>query len=197
MALEASGHKVSGTDLHRLVAQPLAEAVLIERARAGDRDAQDELVRRHLADVYALTLRILRDRDLAQDAAQDALVNALNGLSRFRGEASFRTWLLRVAANAARTVLRKRGRRKEVAIELAGDIASSEADVGTETATRAEADRIGKLVDRLPPKQRMAVTLRVQQGLSYDEIGRIMKCSEGAARVNYHLGIKRLKESLQ
>ena len=77
------------------------------------------------------------------------------------------------------------------------DVASREPDAGSDVATRAEADRVGRLVDKLPPKQRMAVTLRIQQGLSYDEIGRIMKCSEGAARVNYHLGIKRLRESLQ
>jgi RNA polymerase sigma-70 factor (ECF subfamily) len=180
-----------------VVALPTDEAVLIERARGGDPAAQEDLVRRYLADVYALTARMLGDRDLAQDAAQDALVNALNGLSRFRGEASFRTWVLRIAANAARSLMRKRGRRREVTLELAVDVASREPDAGSEVATRAEADRVGRLVDKLPPKQRMAVTLRIQQGLSYEEIGRIMKCSEGAARVNYHLGIKRLKESLQ
>jgi RNA polymerase sigma-70 factor (ECF subfamily) len=52
------------------------------------------------------------------------------------------------------------------------------------------------MVDRLPPKQRLAVTLRIHQGLSYAEAAQVMKCSEGAARVNYHLGIKRLRELL-
>jgi RNA polymerase sigma-70 factor (ECF subfamily) len=79
------------------------ESALIERARAGDHDAQEQLVRQHLGDVFDLAHRILGDRDLAQDAAQDAIVSALNGLGGFRGDASFRTWLLRITVNAAKS----------------------------------------------------------------------------------------------
>jgi RNA polymerase sigma-70 factor, ECF subfamily len=173
------------------------EIALLERARAGDPDAREQLVRRYLDDVYRLTARILGDRDLAQDATQDAFVNALGALHRFRGDASFRTWLLRIAANAARSVGRRQGRRREVGIALA----ENEPSLGPDPAHRAEQvteiERIELMLGRLPPRQRLAVALRAQQGLSYAEIAVAMECSEGAARVNYHLGLKRLREMLQ
>lgn len=170
------------------------ESALLERARAGDGDAVDLLVRAYLKDVYAITNRLLGDRELAQDAAQDAIVNALRGLHRFRGEASFRTWLLRIAVNAARSIARRKTRRREVSLEAASDAATEGPDAATLAFRHDEAARANACVEQLPEKQRMAVTLRVQQGLSYQEIGAVLDCSEGAARVNYHLGVKRLRE---
>lgn len=170
---------------------------LVARARAGDRAALEALVSRHLRDVYDVAVRILGDHDLAQDAVQDAMTNALGALGRFRGEASFRTWLLRIAANAARTLARRRGRRREVALEAAEAIPSGAADPGVLTVVRDEADRVARAIGRLPEKQRLAVTLRIYQGLSYREVAQVAGGSEGAARVNYHLGIKRLRELLQ
>jgi RNA polymerase sigma-70 factor (ECF subfamily) len=67
----------------------------------------DELVRRHHASVYRLAISILRDEDGAADVAQDAFLKAFRGLDRFRGDASFRTWLLTITGNEARGVLRK------------------------------------------------------------------------------------------
>jgi RNA polymerase sigma-70 factor (ECF subfamily) len=89
------------------------ELVLLERARGGEREAQETLVRRYLDDVYRLTYRLLGSRDRAQDATQDTFVNALQALPRFRGESSFRTWLLRIAANAARSQGRRWTRSRE------------------------------------------------------------------------------------
>jgi RNA polymerase sigma-70 factor, ECF subfamily len=173
------------------------DAELIERARAGEGDARDELVRRHLDDVYRVTNRILGDRDLAQDATQDAFMNALGALPRFRGDASFRTWLLRIAVNSARSVGRRQVRRREVSIVLADHVASGAQDPARRAENLTEAARVEDVLRTLPPKQRMAVTLRVQQGLSYAEVAAALDCTEGAARVNYHLGIKRLRGLLR
>lgn len=187
---------MSTPELRLVVTSVEDEGSLIARARAGDRGAQDLLVGRYLRDVYGAALRILGDPDLAQDAAQDAFVNALRGLERFRGDSSFRTWLLRIAFNSARSVARRRGRRREVALTVVENEAQPGPDVATGAVTRDESARAARLLARLPPKQRMAVTLRINQDLSYAEIGRILDCTEGAARVNYHLGIKRLRELL-
>lgn len=173
------------------------EAALLTRARAGDAGAIDALVRRHLRDVYAVALRVLNDRELAEDAAQDALVSALKGLGRFRGESSFRTWLVRIALNAAHTVARRRIRRHEVSLEVVAESAVEGDDVSTVAIRSREAARAVEMLDRLPAKQRMAVALRVQHGMSYQEIGAVLDCTEGAARVNYHLGIKRLRELMR
>lgn len=175
---------------------PEDEAALLARARDGDPAAQDALLRRYLPDVHALASRLLRDPDAAADAAQDAMINALRGMRRFRGESSFRTWLLRITVNAARSAGRRTGRRREVGLELVSDTPSPRTDPATVATTRIEADAAAKMVDRLPPKQKLAVTLRIHHGLSYAEAAQVMKCTEGAARVNYHLGIKRLRELL-
>jgi RNA polymerase sigma-70 factor (ECF subfamily) len=191
-------HKVVSTtalDVHS--ARETDEASLVARARAGDERAADVLVRRYLGAVYAITFRILIDRDLAQDAAQEAFINALRGLQRFRGDASFRTWLLRIAVNAARTVARRQYHRREVPLEAAADAVSHGRDAASVVALHDEAARAAKVLETLPEKQRMAVSLRVQQGLSYQEIGVVLDCTEGAARVNYHLGVKRLRELLK
>jgi RNA polymerase sigma-70 factor, ECF subfamily len=172
------------------------DQALIERARAGDEAARDQLVRRYLPDVYQAVARVLSDRQLAEDAAQDAFVNALNALDRFRGDSSFRTWVLRIAVNSARTIARRQFRRREVGLTVIGDRPGTEPDPATSTVLRDESRRVQLLVERLPYKQRMAVTLRVNQELSYAEIAEVLDCTEGAARVNYHLGIKRLREFL-
>lgn len=170
---------------------------LVERARAGDELAREELVRLYLGDVYRVASRILGDRDLAQDATQDTFVNALGALGRFRGEASFRTWLLRIAVNAARSVGRRQVRRREVTLVLADNEPSTEMSPARRAENRAEVGHVEELLTRLPTKQRLAVSLRAQQGLSYAEIAAAIDCSEGAARVNYHLGVKRLREMLR
>ena len=170
------------------------DASLLSRAREGDREARELLIRRYLRDVYETTARVLGDRDLAQDAAQDAFVNALGALPRFRGESSFRTWLLRIAVNAARSIGRRRGRRREVSLEIAAEVPAEASDETHRISTVKEAGRVEQFLERLPEKQRMAVILRLQQGLSYSEVAEALDCSEGSARVNYHLGVKRLRE---
>ncbi|HSJ25754.1 MAG TPA: RNA polymerase sigma factor [Longimicrobiales bacterium] len=175
----------------------IEEAALLERARAGEPEARELLVRRYVDDVYRLTVRILGDRDLAQDATQDAFVNALGALHRFRGDASFRTWLLRIAVNAARSIGRRQVRRREVNLVLADHEPSRGQDPATRAENATEVERVERVLATLPRKQRMAVALRVQQGLSYAEIAAALDCSEGAARVNYHLGVKRLRELLK
>lgn len=172
------------------------EARLVEDARAGDSFARERLVSRHLSDVYGVAYRILGDRDLAQDAVQDAFVNALNALSRFRGDSSFRTWLLRIAVNAARSTGRRRTRRREVALGIAEELATGHPDPASAAVLRSEVARVRDALRRLPEKQRLSVSLRAEQGLAYAEIAKIIGSSEGAVRVNYHLGVRRLRELL-
>ncbi len=156
--------------------------------------AMGQLVARHHASVFRVALGILRDEEAAADVAQDAFLKASRGLDGFRGEASFRTWLLSIAANEARGALRKKGRRRETELEAAGPVATMEASAEDALATLEESARVRKLLDGLPEKQRQAVTLRVFEGLSFREIGALIGSSEGAARVNYHHGIRRLRE---
>lgn len=177
--------------------RPLDDTTLVDRAKAGDREAMDLLLSRHLEDVYHAAFRVLGDREAAQDAAQDAFVNAVRALDAFRGDASFRTWLIRIAVNAARSVGRRQARRREAPLEAVGDSPASGPDPADDAVLATETARAGEALQELPEKQRLAVTLRVFQGLSHREIAEATDSTEGAARVNYHLGIKRLRELMQ
>ena len=171
------------------------DAALLERSRGGDASALDELVARHHEAAFRVALAILGSEADAADAAQEGMLRALRGLDRFRGEASFRTWLLSIVANEARTALRKTGRRREAPLieEL-----PEEREAGAEgVALKAEAARARALLARLPEKQRLAVQLRVDEGLSFREVGEVIGSTEGAARVNYHHGIRRLREWME
>jgi len=124
-------------------------------------------------------------------------MNIVRGLEGFRGDASFRTWAVRIAVNTARSAGRKRGRNRERPLEHAGEMAAPAADPADRAVTRAEAERARKALEQLPEKQRLAVSLRVFQGLSHREVAAATDSTEGAARVNYHLGIKRLRELMR
>ena len=172
-----------------------ADAALLERVRGGDVSALDELVARHHEAAFRVAVAILGSEADAADAAQEGMLRALRGLERFRGEASFRTWLLSIVANEAKSLLRRSTRRREAPLveEL-----PEERETGVEgVAMRAEAARARALLARLPEKQRLAVQLRIDEGLSFREVGEVIGSTEGAARVNYHHGIRRLREWLE
>lgn len=156
----------------------------------------NELVSRHHGSAYRTALTILKDEDGAADVAQDTFVKAFRGLAGFRGDASFRTWLLTIAANEARGVLRKRARWKEESLEATGPVPSRDTSPVDRIVREEEEAGIRRLLEILPEKQRRAVSLRIFEGLSFREVGEIIGSSEGAARVNYHHGIRRIREEL-
>ncbi len=170
---------------------------LVARARSGDERALGALVDRHHAAVFRTALAILRDEDQAADVAQDAFLKAFRGLDGFRGDAAFRTWMVSIAANEARSMLRRVGRRRETGLESAEVVPAPGTSPADRALQRLEADRVRSLLGRLPEKQRLAVTLRIEEGMSFREVGKAIGSSEGAARVNYFHGVRRLREMLE
>jgi RNA polymerase sigma-70 factor (ECF subfamily) len=172
------------------------EADLLRRARAGESEALSRLVTCHHGAVYRFLLAFLKDEDQAADATQDTFVKVLDRLDSFRGESSFQTWLLVIARNEALGLIRSKGRRRE---EPLGEPEQwqDRGDPPDEAAVRAsEIRRVRAALERLPEKQRLTVSLRLFDELSFKEIGEIVDSTEGAARVNYHYGIGRLREWL-
>jgi len=170
---------------------------LVARARSGDDDSMSALVLRHQAAAFRAALSLTRDEDTAQDVVQDAFLKAFRALKTFRGDASFRTWLLTITANEARGALRRSGRRRETALDDAGPVRSEEVSPAEAAVTTEESARARKMLEELPEKQRMSVSLRIDEGLSFREIGEVIGSSEGAARVNYFHGIRKLRELMQ
>lgn len=163
----------------------------------GDDRSLDVLLMRHQEVAYRVALGIVHDPERAADAVQDALLKAFRGLASFRGDAQFRTWLLSIVVNEARGSLRRTGRRRETGLDDVATLADDGPTPDRETVSRAEAGRARAYLAELPEKQRLAVQLRVDEGLSFREVGEIIGSSEGAARVNYHHGIRRLRDRME
>jgi RNA polymerase sigma-70 factor, ECF subfamily len=171
---------------------------LVERFRAGERRAFDELVRRHQRSIWRVARRYLRNDADASDVAQQTFVRAYRALDGFRGAASVRSWLYRIAINLALNHLRDHKR------EVPGGAGE---EVGEQRLTRSatgpqqiiadeEAARLRAAIAELPPKQRMVLELRVFEDLSFREVAELADCTENAAKVNFHYAVKRLKEIL-
>jgi RNA polymerase sigma-70 factor, ECF subfamily len=170
---------------------------LVQRGRRGDDSALGMLVKRHHAAAYRVAIGFVKQDDVAQDVVQDAFLKAFRALEGFRADASFRTWLLTITANEARGALRRLGRRRETALDDARMVPSDEMDPSEAAMLGEEASRARSMLERLPEKQRLSVSLRIEEGLSFREIGEVIGSSEGAARVNYFHGIRRLRELME
>jgi len=177
-------------------AQDPEDAELVAQAREGDRQAVEALVDRHHGVVYRFLLGFLKDEDRAADAAQDTFVKALGRLEGFRGDSSFRTWLLAIARNEALGAIRSLSRRREETLTDAEHILDDELAPDQRAIRAEDLRRIRGALGRLPEKQRLSVTLRLFDGLSFREVAEVIESTAGAARVNYHYGIGRLREWL-
>ncbi len=166
------------------------DAGLVAEFLAGDRTAFDALVRRHQPAVQRLVLRyVKRDAD-AQDITQMAFVRAFEKLSEFRGEAAFRTWLFRIAINLALNHIRG----APADLEPIVDVAAFTSSLNTSRLVAGEVWRkVSARLDDLPPKQRLALELRIFHDLSFEEVAVIAGFSEESAKANFYHAVKRLR----
>ena len=171
---------------------------LVSLAQGGDFAAFEELVRRYRNDVFALSYHYLRDREEAWDISQEVFIKAHRALRRFRGDASIKTWLLRITANRCKDFFKKR-RLRTVSLEdtLGGSDAPATA-VGPDRAASARelGDAINFAVAALSEKHRTAFILREFEGLSYEEMSGVMRCSLGTVMSRLHHARKKLQEAL-
>lgn len=180
----------------RLIRVEASDEDLLARVRGGERNAFDELVRRHERSIYLLALRYLGVPEDARDVTQRAFVQAYRQLERFRGQASFRTWIYRIASNLALDTLRARGREARLAAELLEPAPVDGDKLPMSLDVREERVRLRRAVAELPPKQRLVVELRIFDELPFREVAEIVGSSEDSAKVNFHHALKRLRALL-
>ena len=169
---------------------------VLAACRRGDPRAFEEVVRATHRQVYTQALRLVRDRQDAEDVAQEAYLRVFRGLAGFRGDAQFETWLYRIVANAAITHLRRRGRFGDVLAEPEDE--RLELPPGEPTSADRAADReaLAHALESLPEPTRAIVVMKDMYGLSCREIGDMVGASEGAIKVRLHRARKRLKDAL-
>lgn len=159
---------------------------LVEKSRSGDAAAFDELLSRHYERTRGLIFR-LTDAERVDDLTQESFLLAYKNIRRFRGEATFSTWLTRIAINLCRSEWRKHKREREcrsahVSLEKV-QMANTVSKSGSQAMMDAEkGERIDSAIEALPPKLRIVFTLRYIQGHSSEEVAAIVGCKEGTVR---------------
>ncbi len=166
---------------------PVEEKELIQRARRGDRTAFEALVDRWQKPVYHQALRLLNNREDAADVTQEVFLKLWRALPDFRGESSLSTWLYRLTDNTAIDLLRReKKRRGDLSLDdenLAVCTPASPASSPQEQAERRELQSVvADALARLNPEHRRVLVLRELNGLSYEEIGRILTLNPGTVK---------------
>lgn len=174
----------------------LDDCAAVEQARRGDERAWRHLYESHSDLIFRLALRTVGDREAALDIVQETYAKASRALDGYRGDASFRSWLVSIAINQARTWLRRKARAREVSIDSIAEPAERGIAADAAVAHAQLAERALEFIRTLPEQQRDAVLLRTTEGLPYREIAESLGTSEGSVRVSYHHGMAKLREHM-
>jgi len=173
---------------------------LIERAREGDRGAFEELVRRYEAKVFHLAYSFVSNRAGADDLAQEIFLKVWLSLAKFHFRSEFGTWLYRLAVNHIKDHLRKTARKREVPLDGISEAAFAAADdVRAREEERVRDDRrkaVLKVLESLPAKYRVVLTLRDIEGLSYESITETLSISPGTVDSRLHRARKMLVKKM-
>jgi RNA polymerase sigma-70 factor (ECF subfamily) len=168
---------------------------LVQDVKNGDRKAFSELVVRHQRSLLRLTLRFTREQALAEDIVQESFLKAYQKLELFEARASFKSWLYQIAMNTAKNKFRER-KMEFTDIEDA-HASSGEASAETGLVRNDIQATLRAEIDKLPEKQRMALTLRIFEDLSFKEIAEIMACPYDTAKANDRHALLKLRERLE
>ncbi len=172
--------------------------ILMQRTAAGDEQAFQQLVARWQQPVFAFLLHMLGSVEEAQDLAQDTFVKVFDQAGRYRPAGKFRSWLLRIAGNKARSVLRRRKVLRWVNFDVARhDRPAPGDDPGRDLERRETVDQVRAAVAALPERQRAAVVLKRFQGLSYQEIAEVLDTTVPAVESLLQRAAATLRQHLQ
>jgi RNA polymerase sigma-70 factor (ECF subfamily) len=186
----------------------LSDQDVVLRARSGQEAAYRELIRRYERPVFALLFRMVRDRELAEDLAQETFVKALNAIESYRPEFKFSSWIFKIANNAAIDHLR---RRELDTLSLDGSPHAETPEAMQATALQigarqespldtVEAKELGGAIEiaigRLRPEYRSCILLRHVEGRAYEEIAEILNLPLGTVKTYIHRARNELRQSL-
>lgn len=183
-----------------------SDARLIERVRAGNIAAFDELVNKYKQRIYAIVYNMTSNREDAADLTQDCFIKAFRSLDRFKGRSHFFTWLYRIAVNATLSHLKRNRYRRFFSFEnlhedgISPDLAealSSKMQTERPVMLGELQEKLNEALQSLSPKHRTVVVLFEIEGLSHEEISEIVQTSVGTVRSRLHYAKRQLQASLQ
>ncbi len=189
------GNTPSGKDGHidppPVAPEPVEESVLVHKARQGDLEAYDELVKRYQERIYATIYHMTSNHEDANDLAQEAFIKAYQALKSFKGGSSFYTWVYRIAVNKTINFLKQRKNKAQMSLDDLDFNAEHDPDlvalISDKTPRREVGlgelqEKLNSAMQKLSEHHRLVVTLHDVQGLSHEEIAKIMECNIGTVR---------------
>ena len=193
---EAVGAHVTGTTT---TSAPFDEQRLIAAAKAGDQRAYAQLLERHQAVAFRAAYLITGSAPEAEDATQEAFVKAWLSLGRFRRDAPFRPWLVRIAVNEARNRRRGAGRRARLVLRLGPDSAGagSARSAENEALATAERARLASAVGQLREADQLVIAARYFIGLSEAETATALGVRRGTVKSRLSRALGRLQTQLE
>jgi RNA polymerase sigma-70 factor, ECF subfamily len=173
------------------VAEREIDRLLVERAQRGDKRAFELLVEKYQRKLARLVSRLVRDPGEVEDVTQEAFIKAYRALPSFRGDSAFYTWLYRIGINTAKNYLVAMGRRAPTSTEVDAEEAEGYdngeqlRDINTPESlllSREIGATVNAAIESLPEELRSAIQLRELEGMSYEEIAKLMDCPIGTVR---------------
>jgi RNA polymerase sigma-70 factor (ECF subfamily) len=161
-----------------------SDAMLAERAQAGDRSAYGDLVKRHMRSVFAIAYRMVRNQQDAEDIVQDAFIAALAAIQSFDITRPFAPWIARIVARKALNALEKQRVRQSDA--LSADLSDGRATPYDDAARTQVSTRVRAALLRLPPRQRAIVEMVELEGYSAVDAAQLLGISPATARWHLH-----------
>ena len=181
------------------ILRKMSDEELITTFQSGDHNVYRFLVERHQERIRNLLFSIFHDRDFIDDLAQEVFIKAYQALPRFRFEASFYTWLYRIAVNKSRDELRKKKLRRFFSFQTLDEGIEKEVNVRLSVAPedRDTQELVALGLQSLPEKFRTAVVLKDIDGLSYEEIAEVMQCELGTVKSRISRARSMLRKALK
>ena len=180
----------------------LTDEELVTRSVGGDSESFNQLIRRWEKPIYALAYRTIGREDDARDVVQETFLRAFRGLSGFKGQAKFSSWLYRIALNLCRDWIRRQRRAPVVLtldgvdlVELAGE--GEGAERADDRVVRQDLSRaVARAMRVLPEEQRAAIVLKEYHGLTFQEIADLLGCPLSTVKTRLYQGLTVLRKEL-
>ncbi|MFQ6108794.1 MAG: RNA polymerase sigma factor [Candidatus Aminicenantales bacterium] len=179
----------------------MEEKELVRLSQRGDENAFERLVKKYQKKVFHLAFGFTRDRETADDLAQEAFIKAYFNLPRFQFKSEFSTWLYRITINTIKDYLRKKERMSKISLQdMAEKPFYAEDEAKQRERQKREEERrrsVHRVILSLPEKYRIILTLRDIHGMSYEEISRLLRISPGTVDSRLHRARKILRERME
>ncbi|MCD2502583.1 sigma-70 family RNA polymerase sigma factor [Clostridium sp. NSJ-145] len=171
----------------------MEEIELIKKAQDGNKHAMNILLQNNYKALYGFTLKMTANEDLTQDIVQEVCLKAVVNINKFKGKSKFQSWLISIAINYYRDIIR---RNKKIDYSYEIELSYIENNETNTILDRLQVEEMLKELKKMPYEKRISFILKHYYGYSYEEISKVFKCSEGTVKSRVFYTASRLKKKL-